>query len=258
MVFLADDPMCPVKSLVKYKKHLNPKITTFFQRPKTKIAPDDKIWYDACAVGHNTLGSMMSKISDAAQLSQRYTNHSLRATAVHVLDAANFPSRHIMSVTGHKAETSLKTYAGYTDSNAKRNMSDEISRSVRGNVENLPPKISIPHTLAASSTCTSNSEMTDEELSDAMLMQIQVDDISIVTADVSTSSQVNIFEDVQTCDIIDMDSNESGNTTTKKTNLTSNRCTSSVTTKNVQHAPWMPQPVLNNCSNITINYNFKQ
>ena len=109
--------MCPVKSLVKYKRHLKPKLATFFQRPKSKISQNDKVWYDAAPMGHNTVGSLMNKISESAQLSKKYTNHSLRATAVHILDAANFPSRHIMTVTGHRSESSLKTYTGYTDSN---------------------------------------------------------------------------------------------------------------------------------------------
>jgi hypothetical protein len=47
----------------------------------------------------------MSEISKEFALSQVYTNHSLRATTVHVLDAANIAVRHIMSVTGHKSES---------------------------------------------------------------------------------------------------------------------------------------------------------
>ena len=58
---------------------------------------------------------MMTELSEKFGLSKKYTNHSLRATSVHILDSAQFPSRHIMTVTGHKAETSLKTYTGYTN-----------------------------------------------------------------------------------------------------------------------------------------------
>jgi hypothetical protein len=62
------------------------------------------------SVGHNKLGTFMTEISRMAKLSHEYTNHSCRATTVHVLDEAQVPSRHIMSVTGHKFESSLKTY----------------------------------------------------------------------------------------------------------------------------------------------------
>ena len=65
---------------------------------------------------------MMKKISEAAKLSSSYTNHSLRATTVHVLDAAKFHSGHIMSVAGHKSENSLKTYSGQTSEETKRHL----------------------------------------------------------------------------------------------------------------------------------------
>ena len=42
---------------------------------------------------------------------QNYTNHSLRATTVTVLDEAGFAGRDIVAVTEHKSESSLKQYA---------------------------------------------------------------------------------------------------------------------------------------------------
>jgi hypothetical protein len=49
-----------------------------------------------------------------------------------VLDEAEFPSRHIMSITGHKSETSLKTYSGKTSENTKKRMSKVISEKTLG------------------------------------------------------------------------------------------------------------------------------
>ena len=96
--------MCPVKSFMKYKKNLNVKCNRLFQRPSR----GNTQWYDNCPLGHITIGSMMPNISVSAGLSKRYTNHSLRATSVHILDKEQFASRNIMSVTGHKSENSLK------------------------------------------------------------------------------------------------------------------------------------------------------
>ena len=62
---------------------------------------------------------LISVLSEKAALSRKYTNHSLRATSIHLLDAGNIPTRHIMSVTGHKAKSSLKSYTGHTDNNTK-------------------------------------------------------------------------------------------------------------------------------------------
>ncbi|CAC5418120.1 unnamed protein product [Mytilus coruscus] len=99
-------------------------------RPKTTIK-DDSVWYDASPLGHNTLGGMMPAICEKAGLLKRYTNHSLRATTVHVLDEADFAGRHTMSVTGHKSENSLKTYTGFTSDRALHIMSNVISESLR-------------------------------------------------------------------------------------------------------------------------------
>ena len=46
----------------------------------------------------------MSSISKELKLSQKYTNHCIRATAVSLLDESNFEARHIMRVSGHKFE----------------------------------------------------------------------------------------------------------------------------------------------------------
>jgi hypothetical protein len=74
----------------------------------------------------------MTDVSRAANLSKEYINHSCRATTVHVLDEAEFPSRHIMSITGHKSETTLKTYSGKPSENTKKRMSKVISEKTLG------------------------------------------------------------------------------------------------------------------------------
>ena len=67
----------------------------------TKAAP---LW-------KNTLGTFMSSISKELKLSQKYTNHCIRATAVSLLDECNFEARHIMRVSGHKSESSIRSYS---------------------------------------------------------------------------------------------------------------------------------------------------
>ena len=101
-----------MRSFVKYVRRLNPKGVSLFQ--KAGPSPINGMYYDNASVGHNKLGTFMTEISRMTKLSREYTNHSCRATTVHVLDEAQVPSRHIMSVTGHMSESSLKTYSGKT------------------------------------------------------------------------------------------------------------------------------------------------
>ena len=48
---------------------------------------------------------------------------------MHILDATQITTRHTMSVTGHKAETSLKTYTGHIYNKTKKPMSNIITKS---------------------------------------------------------------------------------------------------------------------------------
>ena len=62
-------------------------------------------------VGEHTLGEKMKNMSREAKLSKCYTNHSIRATAVTILDKSGFEARHIMAISGHKNEASIRSYS---------------------------------------------------------------------------------------------------------------------------------------------------
>ena len=79
------------------------------------------------------LGSMMCEISQIAKLSNKYTNHCIRATATTALDQAGFASRHIMSVSGHRSEASIKSYSRKTSTDQKRKMSETLGKLIPQN-----------------------------------------------------------------------------------------------------------------------------
>ena len=97
MMIANDGPFCPVSSFEKYLSVLNPMNEYLFQRPK-KSAGEGEIWYDNMVVGENTLGKKMKVISHQAELSTIYTNHSIRATTITILDRSGFEARHINHV----------------------------------------------------------------------------------------------------------------------------------------------------------------
>ena len=54
------------------------------------------------------------------------TKHSIRATAVTILDKCGYEARHIMAVSGHKNESSIRSYCK-TDTSTKKQMSESMA-----------------------------------------------------------------------------------------------------------------------------------
>ncbi|XP_063953887.1 uncharacterized protein LOC129255358 [Lytechinus pictus] len=79
-----------------------------------------KLKYDNVPVGLHTLGNKMSVISKQAQCSKVYTNHCFCATAINKLDNAGFEARHIMAISGHHSENSIKHYSRVGESQKRR------------------------------------------------------------------------------------------------------------------------------------------
>ena len=123
---------CPDASFEKCLEHLNPKNEFLFQRPKKKVSSDTIVWYDNMVDGERSLGDMMKRISKEGNLSRIYTNHSIRATAVTILDKSGFEARHIMTFSRHRNESSAKAYSK-TDQTAKRGMSETLTAAGAGN-----------------------------------------------------------------------------------------------------------------------------
>ena len=121
---------CPVESFFKYISHLNPNQLAFWQKPKEKWSSCDTIWYQNAPLGPKSLGGMLAKLSLKYNLSQRYTNHSLRVTSLQALDDNNIDSCHIIRVSGHKSQESIKTYARKLSAARKRGISSILSSIV--------------------------------------------------------------------------------------------------------------------------------
>lgn len=71
-------------------------------------------------------------MSNQAGQSKVYTNHCLRATSITVLDRSGFEARHIMAVSGHQSESSMRSYASYVDDKKKKDMAMSISATITG------------------------------------------------------------------------------------------------------------------------------
>ena len=112
---LPDNPRCPVTSFEIYIQHLSPDCPSLWQRPKEKNQICNHIWYYKKCVGLDTLHTFMKKLSQKYQLSQLYTNHSVRVTGATILSRKKYAASQIQAVTGHKSVSSLSVYQRVSD-----------------------------------------------------------------------------------------------------------------------------------------------
>ncbi len=131
---------CPVKSLqllIQKLHNVNPDCTALFQYPNTSYNITG-IWFNKMPVGKNTLSTLMKRISEKAQLSQIYTNHSIRATSITLLSNAGIDSTSISHVSGHKTIDSLKHYIQRPSEQQCKNMSNMLHQKATGITEKQP------------------------------------------------------------------------------------------------------------------------
>ena len=149
----SESDYCPVKSFQKYISKLHPAIDALWQRPRDTFEESEETWFCRQKVGEKTLSKFMSVLSVSADLSQVYTNHSIRATGATILTKNMFNPSKIMAVTGHKSVQSLTVYQR-TDTDEKIAMGRAMAQTVTptSDLPALPSttKLALP---APESTC---------------------------------------------------------------------------------------------------------
>ena len=103
---------------------VHPKVNYLFQRPKREARKDGPYG--------TARKKFMTNISTDANLSQKYTNHSILATTITLLGGEGYEARHILTVSGHRSADSLRSYC-WTNIGTKRKMSEALSRGIRNN-----------------------------------------------------------------------------------------------------------------------------
>ena len=122
-----DDLSDGYNALELYISKLNPQCPAFFQFPNRKWSPNDSVWYENRPLGVNKLAVMMREISEEAQLSTIYTNHSVRATAITLWSDAGLENRHIMAYQVTEMSSRLNVTTRVHPSTQLRQSSDILS-----------------------------------------------------------------------------------------------------------------------------------
>ncbi|XP_070177433.1 uncharacterized protein [Littorina saxatilis] len=143
--------LCPVKTFDKYIKKLHPGCERLWQRPRDSFGAQDQVWFYNAPIGKHKLATFMSDLSEKCDLSERYTNHSIRTSTITMLARANFPAGHIMAVSGHKSVSSLAQYQRVSNRD-KGHMAHCLSAAIHGN----NPALQQPKQNRPSATVTSS------------------------------------------------------------------------------------------------------
>ena len=192
-IYETKDNNCPVKSFLSYISHLHPLQEALWQRPRDTTKSSDIIWFCNVPLGEKYLGGMMSRLSQKYNLSQRYTNHSLRVTSLQVLEDNCIEGRHIIRVSGHKTTDSISNYARRLSAARKRNISNIFSDYLSTDVDSKPisaKKVNIADGQSESSS--SNDHVVPQEVIDFEVQDIN-NDASVISDSDLVSLPDNLF-----------------------------------------------------------------
>ena len=156
-MYQTEHPNDGYNALRLYLEKLNPECSAFFQYPKRSWKrPQEGVWFENRCLGVNKLGDMMKILSKAANLSKIYTNHSVRATAITLWSDAGLSNRHIMSLSGHRNENSLRSYNTRPSSQQLQLCSNVLSTALNSADQHLlPQKVTQqPDLTSGIATCT--------------------------------------------------------------------------------------------------------
>lgn len=163
---------CPVQLIAKYLSHLNPESSNLFQKPRSACMSfnpaKDSVWYCSVPLGHNTVENMLRGMTTRAGIQPYLTNHSIRATTVTILSAANYECRHIKAITGHRSEASIESYSDTPTFQQFKAMSNVLGNFVDSGRSTDDPSVFAPQTTSASSSShsvsTSTSAVTNQNV----------------------------------------------------------------------------------------------
>ena len=74
---------------------------------------------------------MKLSLSKSYPLEEEYTNHSIRATVISSLDNAGFKARHIIKLSSHKSEATVKEYATKCPEKKRKEMFQSLSNKIQ-------------------------------------------------------------------------------------------------------------------------------
>lgn len=127
MYATGDKNCCPVELLQLLINKTDKNATSLFNQYFRDVLMDADKWFSAKPLAKRTFANFLKEICIAAGVKKNYTPHCLRATSITYLNDSGFEARHIMFMSNHKNESSLRSYNRSVSSNQKKSLSSTLS-----------------------------------------------------------------------------------------------------------------------------------
>lgn len=130
-MFATGTDTCPVKMLKFLIEKTDESATSLFNKytnDALSLPNSTSKWFINAPLQKRTFSNFMKDISKADGLSQIFTGHCLRATAIQHLNDEGYEARHIMYMSDHKNEGSLRSYNRKVSSAQKLCLSSSLSK----------------------------------------------------------------------------------------------------------------------------------
>ena len=227
-----------------YTSKLHPACHFLWQKPcQGEVFYADTEWYERRRVGHHTLESLMKTLINNASLEcKMYTNHSIRATVIGMLDDKGFEARHITAISSHKNESTIKTYSKKCPEEKKKEMYDALNEQIipKKSKKQASSTLSVPQMQSLGiemqsneNTNNNNNKFADINLpANFQLVQFETDDDDLLLKYIND----NLIDEPQPRQV--------QNTSTSNTVMANSM-------------PVIPKMYFPN-SNVTFNYNFSK
>ncbi len=141
-MYATNDPStCPVNALKMLLTKTDPLATSLFNhcnKAAIQSPASESTWFIATPVKKYQFSRFLADISKHASCSRQYTSHCLRATAIQTLSDAGFELRHIMYMSGHKNESSIRSYSRECSTQQKQAISHSLASVHRLGDEESP------------------------------------------------------------------------------------------------------------------------
>jgi hypothetical protein len=131
---------------------LHPGCEALYQHPTPSWSPGNS-WYLSQPVGIRKLKNMMSRLSVEADLSQRYTNHCLRATCITTLMRSGLDPITVTRLSGHRNPASVMSYCRDATDDTKRQMGNILTSSLSGSHHQIEAPSSTAGAVPATTSC---------------------------------------------------------------------------------------------------------